>query len=118
MGINFDKKQDCAYQPSHNAHERSLHAIQPYKRKSDWEITLRWLSVYYDKEQSFAMAPFNWGDRWIELSLFTLSGVNSSVVNQQALKRPAMLSEKPWLQTQAGPRRSLKNTSWNHASCD
>lgn len=35
MGINFDKKTGCAYQPSHNAHERFLHAIQPYKRKSD-----------------------------------------------------------------------------------
>lgn len=70
MGFNFAQKTDGAYQPSHNAHERSLHAIQPYKRKSDWEITLGWLSVYYVKEQSFRMEPFNWGDKWIQLSLF------------------------------------------------
>ena len=70
MRINFDIKEGCAYKPSHNAHERSLHAIQPYKRKSDWEITLGSLSVYYVKEQSLRMEPFNWGDRWIQLSLF------------------------------------------------
>lgn len=67
MGINFDKNKTVLTNLLIMPMNVPYMPFNPTNEKVTKKLLRGWLSVYYVKEQSFRMEPFNWGDRWIEL---------------------------------------------------